>query len=122
MSGIITGPHFIKFFNTPGPIKIGTMVAVLEIGAFGRFKVQNAEDALFIKHSSPSNIPCCRKSGRRDRAERDSSHRGCSIHGRRRFSDLHDRLWGDVNRAYSQRLWSGTPFVSFSILISCGKT
>lgn len=35
MSGIITGPHFIKFFNTPGPIQIGTMVAVLEIGAFG---------------------------------------------------------------------------------------
>lgn len=34
MSGIITGPHFIKFFNTPGPIQIGTMVAVLEIGAF----------------------------------------------------------------------------------------
>jgi MFS family permease len=40
MSGIITGPHFIKFFNTPGPIKIGTMVAVLEIGAFSEFAVR----------------------------------------------------------------------------------
>lgn len=34
MSGVITGPHFRKFFNSPGAIEIGTMVAVLEIGAF----------------------------------------------------------------------------------------
>ncbi|RDB14660.1 Sugar transporter STL1 [Hypsizygus marmoreus] len=34
MSGIITGPHFIKYFNTPGPVELGTMVSVLEIGAF----------------------------------------------------------------------------------------
>ncbi|KAI0931890.1 hypothetical protein AcW2_000667 [Taiwanofungus camphoratus] len=34
MSGVITGPHFRKYFNNPGPIQVGTMVAVLEIGAF----------------------------------------------------------------------------------------
>ncbi|KAI0274743.1 general substrate transporter [Gloeopeniophorella convolvens] len=34
MSGIITGPHFRKFFDSPSPIEVGTMVAVLEIGAF----------------------------------------------------------------------------------------
>ncbi|KXN82037.1 Sugar transporter STL1 [Leucoagaricus sp. SymC.cos] len=38
MSGVITGPRFIKFFSGPdgGPdaIEVGTMVAVLEIGAF----------------------------------------------------------------------------------------
>ncbi|KAG6901503.1 hypothetical protein C0995_011053 [Termitomyces sp. Mi166 len=34
MSGIITGPHFISYFGAPGPIEIGTMVSVLEIGAF----------------------------------------------------------------------------------------
>ncbi|OCH94787.1 general substrate transporter [Obba rivulosa] len=34
MSGVITGPHFRKFFNSPGPIEVGTMVAVLEVGAF----------------------------------------------------------------------------------------
>ncbi len=34
MSGIITGPHFRKYFNSPGPLEVGTMVAVLEIGAF----------------------------------------------------------------------------------------
>ncbi|KAJ6485258.1 general substrate transporter [Mycena vulgaris] len=34
MSGIITGPHFIAYFNAPGSVKIGSMVAVLEVGAF----------------------------------------------------------------------------------------
>ncbi|KAJ3568361.1 hypothetical protein NP233_g5761 [Leucocoprinus birnbaumii] len=34
MSGIITGPHFIRFFGGPDAIQVGTMVAVLEIGAF----------------------------------------------------------------------------------------
>jgi hypothetical protein len=37
MSGIITGPYFKQFFNTPGPIEVGTMVAVLELGALGMF-------------------------------------------------------------------------------------
>ena len=34
MSGIITGPHFRKFFDDPGAGELGLMVAVLEIGAF----------------------------------------------------------------------------------------
>ncbi|KAJ3829770.1 general substrate transporter [Lentinula raphanica] len=34
MSGIITGPHFRKYFGNPDAVSIGTMVAVLEIGAF----------------------------------------------------------------------------------------
>ncbi|KAJ3787634.1 hypothetical protein GGU10DRAFT_348268 [Lentinula aff. detonsa] len=34
MSGIITGPHFIRYFDRPGPIQVGSMVAVLEVGAF----------------------------------------------------------------------------------------
>jgi len=34
MSGIITGPFFRKYFNTPDAFEIGTMVAVLEVGAF----------------------------------------------------------------------------------------
>ncbi|KAN0100527.1 General substrate transporter [Tylopilus felleus] len=33
MSGIITGPYFKQFFNSPGPLAVGTMVAVLELGA-----------------------------------------------------------------------------------------
>ncbi|KAG6896361.1 hypothetical protein C0992_008766 [Termitomyces sp. T32_za158] len=34
MSGIITGPHFKAYFDYPGPIALGTMVAILEVGAF----------------------------------------------------------------------------------------
>lgn len=33
MSGIITGPYFVEYFNRPSPAMIGTMVAVLELGA-----------------------------------------------------------------------------------------
>ena len=33
MSGIITGPYFIKYFNRPRAIAVGSMVAVLEVGA-----------------------------------------------------------------------------------------
>ncbi|KAI0361296.1 general substrate transporter [Trametes cingulata] len=34
MSGVITGPYFRKYFDEPTAIEVGTMVAVLEIGAF----------------------------------------------------------------------------------------
>ncbi|KAJ3569062.1 hypothetical protein NP233_g5298 [Leucocoprinus birnbaumii] len=34
MSGIITGPYFKSYFNEPTAIQVGSMVAVLEIGAF----------------------------------------------------------------------------------------
>lgn len=37
MSGIITNPHFISYFHEPEAFKIGTMVAVLELGALGKF-------------------------------------------------------------------------------------
>lgn len=33
MSGIITSPYFLDFFNQPSRAEIGTMVAILEIGA-----------------------------------------------------------------------------------------
>ncbi len=33
MSGIITGPYFIDYFNQPSSTVIGTMVAILEVGA-----------------------------------------------------------------------------------------
>ncbi|KLO09332.1 general substrate transporter [Schizopora paradoxa] len=34
MSGLITGPQFQAFFDAPDAVELGTMVAVLEIGAF----------------------------------------------------------------------------------------
>ena len=37
MSGVITGPHFLKYFHEPKAVEVGTMVAVIEVGAFGMF-------------------------------------------------------------------------------------
>lgn len=34
MSGIITGPYFIDYFHQPSRAEVGTMVAILEVGAF----------------------------------------------------------------------------------------
>ncbi|KAF2274174.1 MFS monosaccharide transporter-like protein [Westerdykella ornata] len=34
MSGIITGNYFKNYFNQPSPAELGTMVAILEVGAF----------------------------------------------------------------------------------------
>jgi len=34
MSGIITGPYFNDYFDHPSKARVGTMVAILEIGAF----------------------------------------------------------------------------------------
>jgi hypothetical protein len=39
MSGIITGPYFKQFFGDPDPISLGTMVAVLEVGAFSELVI-----------------------------------------------------------------------------------
>lgn len=36
MSGILTGPHFVTFFESPDAIEVGSIVAVLEIGAFSK--------------------------------------------------------------------------------------
>jgi len=35
MSGVITGHYFQKYFNNPSALELGTIVAVLEVGAFG---------------------------------------------------------------------------------------
>lgn len=43
MSGVITGPYFLKFFNDPSALEVGTMVAVLEVGAFGMKLNDNTE-------------------------------------------------------------------------------
>ncbi|SRR5258708_29856442 len=42
MSGIITGPYFLAYFKQPSRSKIGTMVAILEVGAFGASSYHHA--------------------------------------------------------------------------------
>jgi len=54
MSGIITGPHFIRFFSGLDIIQVGTIVAVLEIGIFGKLVAsipQNQHNQLYIATS-----------------------------------------------------------------------
>ena len=41
MSGIITNPHFRKYVEAPGAVEVGTMVAVLELGALGIYMSQD---------------------------------------------------------------------------------
>jgi len=53
MSGIITGPYFLSYFKEPGPIEIGTMVAVLEIGAFSTSDLLLTRNPMF---SDPISI------------------------------------------------------------------
>ena len=42
MSGLITGPHFRSFFHDPTAFELGTMIAVLEIGAFSEYRLNSS--------------------------------------------------------------------------------
>lgn len=60
MSGIITGPHFRSYFKEPGPVETGTMVAVLEIGAFSACAYPDTRLLQITRYYS--HFACCRKS------------------------------------------------------------
>ena len=64
MSGLITSPYFRKYFDYPGPIEIGTMVAVLEVGAFGTLNSASKTPARLTNWNDYSDFYCC-WSGRR---------------------------------------------------------
>lgn len=57
MSGIITNPHFRNYFHSPDALAIGTMVAVLELGALGilSFKSDFIATANVL---TPSDVSC----------------------------------------------------------------
>jgi len=57
MSGIITGPYFLSYFKEPGPIEIGTMVAVLEIGAFSASNLLLIRNSMFSDPISIQSLP-----------------------------------------------------------------
>lgn len=48
MSGVITGHYFQKYFNEPSALELGTIVAVLEVGAFGTW--------IYAYYTLPSNF------------------------------------------------------------------
>ena len=52
MSGVITGPYFLKFFDEPTALEVGTMVAVLEIGAFSELSARAVNLAMLTVHTA----------------------------------------------------------------------
>ena len=57
MSGVITGPHFLKFFNSPSALEVGTMVAVLEIGAFSTSDILDPKTSLNCRTLQSHQLP-----------------------------------------------------------------
>lgn len=90
MSGIITGPYFRKYFNYPGPLEIGTIVAVLEIGAFSMLSLR-----CLARPDSNQNLSHFRRSWsswRHHRTQRDVVHRSYYIHNRGCYSNFYYRV------------------------------
>ena len=85
MSGIITGPYFRNFFNFPSAIELGTMVAVLEVGAFSAWMLSPLSSRL-IRHSY---FRRGRASRGRNRTERHSFYWRSSFHSWRCCTDIH---------------------------------
>lgn len=56
MSGIITGPYFLAYFNQPARSQIGTMVAVLEVGAFGTFDLTFCAAKIFMTRNAVTSL------------------------------------------------------------------
>jgi hypothetical protein len=88
MSGIITGPHFIKFFGGPDAIQVGTMVAVLEIGAFGVYLI-SMSTIQSNESFHRSDVNCRRPSGRHYWEEGNTFCRCSCVHFRGRCANIH---------------------------------
>lgn len=88
MSGIITGPYFRQFFNSPGPLEVGTMVAVLELGALGT----SISSILFPPLTPGSHVHRCWPCGRHHRTKGNTLRRCTRLHCWRCRSDVHYRL------------------------------
>lgn len=99
MSGIITGPYFRKYFNNPTALEVGTMVAVLEIGAFG------TSWFLLLFSSSSSRTMCSHCTGSRS-CRRYHWKKGntiqwsCCVHHWWRYTDMVNWLLPDDYRPH----------------------
>ena len=112
MSGLITGPEFQAFFQKPDSVELGTMVAVLEIGAFSAPlpPIDNPGRANGLR--TFSYFACCWSCRRHDWTAYDAVLWRPRIHYWWRNTDIYDRLWYHGLRESRQRLWSGLAFVS----------
>jgi len=113
MSGLITSPYFRKYFDYPGPIEIGTMVAVLEIGAFGTLETMKGRPlARLTDWNNYSDIRCC-WSGRRHDWKKGHIICWCRcIYGRRRDPNFYYRILDYYSRSCYKWLWRWFALVS----------
>lgn len=102
MSGIITGPYFKQFFNNPGPIEVGTMVAVLELGALGMFLMTG----FALYNDIHSHVDCCWSRRRHHWPEGDPLHWSYRFHHWWCYSDIYHRLLRHDRWSSGKRLWS----------------
>lgn len=103
MSGIITNPHFRQYFEAPGAIEIGTMVAVLELGALGIHQSR----LIFILWLIflCSNNHCRWPSGRHHWPKGYPVHWCHSFYHRRCHSNIHQWFFCHGCRTNCQRFW-----------------
>lgn len=101
MSGLITGPDFKQFFNEPDAFQLGTMVAVLEVGAFGEVRCTMSSAHPNIRFS---NFHSCWSRRRLNWSAIDPVL-GCSaIHDRRCRANVHYRIFDDAIGSNNQRI------------------
>lgn len=111
MSGIITGPYFVSFFESPSAIEVGSIVAVLEIGAFSMSLCLHIITIFFTRPFS-SYVRCGRKDWRYRRSEMDPVWRRSCIHHWRTHSNIYGWRLVNDSRATRQRIWCWVTFVS----------
>ena len=110
MSGIITNPHFRNYFHSPDALAIGTMVAVLELGALGQLLLQNIPR--YFLNKLHSNVSRRWSSGRHTGPQRHTFHWRIRFHHWRCYSDIHEWFLHHGSRPNRQWFWSGSIVVS----------
>ena len=122
MSGIITGSYFRKFFNEPTALELGSMVAILEVGAFG---MPSSTLSTIVERllSFTSHISCCWSNRGFIWPQGYTFHGRRCIHSRWHGSDLYDRILVHDNRPFIQRFWCRSLVVCvWQTILSCWLT
>ena len=120
MSGIITNPHFRNYFHSPDALALGTMVAVLELGALGQSLSQNVPR--YSLNKIYSNVSCRWPSGRLSGPQGHTFHWRIRLHHWRCYSDIHEWFFYHGGGSNRQWLWSGSTVVSvpsFVMSVDC---
>ena len=110
MSGIITGPYFVSFFESPNAIEVGSIVAVLEIGAFSMS--QSLHMIATFTHLFSSYVRSGWKDWRYCGSEMDVVWRCSCFHHWGTHSNFYGRRLVNDSWATRERIWCWVTFVS----------